>query len=209
MDKAAVVILAAGYSQRFTRPKALLLFDRTRTFLEKILNEYLKFGCSQIALTLNEWTMQAMDEKLIERIGEVAKIIVNQNPDYGRFYSLQLGCKEISDNDFCFMQNVDNPFVNRNLLDQLYNERSRAGYTAPVFEGKGGHPILLSNSVVNAIAIEKNLETNTKDFLQKFEKVESPAPDGFVLVNINTPQDYEKFLGKSCEAHIRGNIIHL
>lgn len=209
MEKVAAVILAAGYSQRLTRPKALLLFDRTRTFLEKIVYEYLKFGCNEIVVTLNEQTIQAMDENLFERIGEVAKIIVNKHPDYGRFYSLQLGCKEVSEYDFCFMQNIDNPFVNQNVLQLLFNERSRSGYAAPVYEGKGGHPVLLSNPIVKAALEEKNLETNIKDFIGLFERIECEAPDGFVLVNINTPQDYEKFLGKSCEAHIRGNIIHL
>jgi len=209
MEKVSAIILAAGFSSRFTQPKALLAFDRERTFLEKILYEYLKFGCVEIAVTLNEWTIKAMDEKLTERIGEVAKIIINKNPDLGRFYSLKLACSEVTAADLCFMQNVDNPFVKQDVLERLYDKKSRDGYVIPVYEGKGGHPVLLAHNVLTAIREEKNLKTNIKEFLQRFNRTECPMPDNFVLVNINSPQDYETFLGKSCEAHIRGNIIHL
>lgn len=208
MEKVGAIVLAAGDSSRFGSPKPLLLYDREKTFIEKIIIEYLKFGCHDVVVVLNKATCDIMEESRLERIGAVARIVINKNPEYGRFYSLHLGCKEISNSDFCFMQNVDNPFVDSKLLELIYNDRS-AGYTVPHYKGKGGHPVLFSALVVDVIKKESNYELNIKEFLQRFKKKTIDIDNEIVLTNINTPEDYKKYLDKSCEEHIRRNIIHL
>lgn len=209
MEQIGVIILAAGNSERFNYPKALLAYDREKTFLEKIILEYVKFSCNEIIVVLNENTIKAMEESMLERIKDNVRIITNKHPDYGRFYSLQLGANAISEPDFCFMQNVDNPFVDKTILEPIFSERLPDGYTVPFCKNKGGHPVLLSRMILNEIKKEKNIESNIKEYLTQFKKKSVDTDNEIVLVNINTPEDYKKFLKKDCEEHLRRNIIHL
>jgi len=132
----AAVILAADASSRMQSPKALLLFSPGITFIEKIVSEYANLGCTAIAVVVNENTASTVKQLL--SLHEKVSVIVNDRPEFERFYSLKLGLENVREADFCFFQNVDNPFIDSMTLDLLFKERSDDAFIVPVCKGKGG-----------------------------------------------------------------------
>ena len=181
----AAIILAAGRSRRMGFPKYALAWDAHTTFLEKIIHEYHDFGCDEIILVMNP------EAKLIKKMP--VHLVINSQLDYGRFYSLKLALKQISNPGFCFLQNVDNPFVHKGILEKIYESRDQEGYVSPRFQSRGGHPILFGEKICKHI---KNLERNDcilHDVLQNFHKIPVAMDDDIVLRNINTPELYREY----------------
>ena len=183
----SVVILAAGNSSRMGSPKAFLEWNQGKTFLEKIVEVYLKFGCKEVIVVLNEETNQIFFEKNLA-ISSQIKIAVNKHVDYGRLYSIQCGITQL-ENSYCFIQNIDNPFVEVDLLNELYNLKEENSFVLPVFNGKGGHPVLLSQEIIDFIKKADIKIEKLNEILRLFKRVELPWDNENILNNINTPED--------------------
>ena len=190
----SVVILAAGNSTRMGSPKAFLEWNKEKSFLEKIAEEYLNFGCNEVIVVLNEETNQIFLEKNLP-VSKKIKVVINKHIDYGRLYSVQCGISEVT-NSFCFIQNIDNPFVEADLLNELYNLKNENGFVLPVFKGKGGHPVLIGKTIIDFI---KNADTKIEklnEILRLFKRVEIPWENENVLVNFNTKEELIRFLSQ-------------
>ncbi|CRH73827.1 molybdenum hydroxylase accessory protein%2C YgfJ family [Chlamydia trachomatis] len=61
----------------------------------------------------------------------------------------------------------------------------------PSFDYKGGHPIKLS-SVVKQKILETNPEGNLRVVLGGYEKQYMNVDDAGVLMDVDTPEDYQK-----------------
>src|ERR1035441_6620686 len=179
------IILSGGKSERMNYPKAFLEIDGV-TFLQKLANTYNK-EVSEIVVVLNQELSESKWKKKIEAIDKTCKIVLNHHSDKGKFYSLQLGAKNIS-SDYCFIQNVDNPFVNPSLLNELIQNKNLNGITIPVSNRKSGHPILVSKNVLEKISITEDTNIHLKDFYAAFSKKFVEVEDESVLMNINTPE---------------------
>lgn len=146
----SLVILAAGFSSRMGKPKWMLELNNGKTFLENLLIQFSSFGCKEIVIVLNEKGIELIHETHLKEKYPL-KISLNKHPDKERFYSIQCGLKQISQSNFVFIQNGDNPFANLELLKLLYENRNEADYVKPVFENRGGHPILISKKIIDKI----------------------------------------------------------
>lgn len=183
----AVVILAAGHSERMEKPKHSLRFSEDKSFLEHIVNVYQKYSVSSIILVVNEFyknTVLDLDAPL--------KTVINLNPEFGRFHSIQLGLAKTA-NASVFIQNVDNPFVNPGLLMGLQDSLNDHDFVVPVFEGRGGHPILLSQQTAEAVVKDYNTENRFNEILKSFNRKDFLVYDPYVTVNINTVEDYKQY----------------
>lgn len=188
-EKFSAVILAAGSSGRMGHDKALLPFDPQRCFARKLADEFFAFGCNRVVMVTNSDVIEKVKAGNYH-LGDI-DIILNPNPDLGRFHSLYLALQAI-DVQYVFMTNADNPFANTATLGQLWQHALQADYVCPAYQGKGGHPILISPRIVSAVKAETNLESNLKDYLNRFSKLYVPVSDELILVNFNTPEDYWK-----------------
>ncbi len=188
----AVVILAAGRASRMKSQKFALKYDADNTFVEKIIQDYFAFGCNEIILVLNNNGTDFLKREKIQLIGKV-KVVVNKFVEYERFYSIKMGLSHLSTPIPTFIHNVDNPFVNAEVLNLLVQQKNDEGYTVPTFEHRGGHPILLSTKVINAILVEKKNDLNFREILSRFSKKRIEVSDRKVLTNINTQEDYLAF----------------
>lgn len=123
-------------------------------------------------------------------------MVLNHHSEKERFYSIQCGLKALEDSDFVFIHNVDSPFADLELLAQLYEKRKQADYVKPVFENRGGHPILISNKIVEKVLQIESSQMTFKTFLNEFvcEKVESD--NDHIFTNINSESDYLRLLQK-------------
>lgn len=213
--KPAVVILAAGKSIRMRKPKPFLLFDQKSTFLEKVINVYKDFGINKIILVVND----EVNQELMRKYPEVIKmciIVINLNLDLGRFYSIKLGLDQVHKNEPVFIQDVDNPFISIEILEELLFqartlETDDGGeartpalpsgrletdweYFVPQYQGKGGHPVLLASKVIKGIKECQFNDLNFKEYLKIYKMCIVEVSDPNVLVNLNSPEEYiQKF----------------
>lgn len=183
------IILSGGRSARMGCQKADLRFSDTESFLLHLTRVYQMAGIRKITIVANPGI------KLIFQKEELCDItwINNPFPEYGRGYSLQLGLAQNRSTDFCFVQNIDNPFTTIELIRQLTKTNATADYAVPVFNGKGGHPILLSSKVMAFLLNIRNDDFKLNEVLKQFKRAEVTTEEEQVLVNINTPDDYTKF----------------
>ena len=183
----SALILAAGKSQRMGKDKASLLLSNGETFAGHLFTQYTRLGCRPLLMVVNNST----DLSRIDP-GKV-KYIVNQNLEKGRSWSIMLGLKQIPAGHACFIQNVDNPVSDTALLRQMCDALSPEKYIVPAFGGKGGHPVLLGSRVVEELC-KKDIIINLREELEKYPRVEIPARDGTIHLNINTPEDFAMFI---------------
>ena len=185
------IILSSGLSQRMGQPKALLKWDESTTFIEKIINEFVKAGSTKIVCMINEIIELSCKELSVPSNVE---FVVNHHPDWGRFYSILTGVNTLKKNNYCFIHNVDNPFVRSEIIDKLWSHRKPGHWCSPSYNGKGGHPVLLSKEITNKISTTSNLDLTLRDILTQFPKIQVSTTDNNILRNINTPEDYNKWI---------------
>lgn len=193
MKPCGAVIMAAGRSRRMKNQKSALAFDEKSTFLFRILSQYHDFGCHPLIVVVNHQTEELLPG-LLEGFSHEVTVAVNPVPEKGRFLSLQQGLKRLTSQQASFVHNVDNPFVSHELLAQMRRQAPDQGFVAPVYQSQGGHPLLLMPDVIEAILAHQQGETRLDHFLKAFAKKQVPSRDPGILVNLNTPEDYQRFL---------------
>ncbi len=192
MQKPSALILAAGYSSRIKQEKFTLMFDEKTTFLERIVEQYKLFGCNRIVVVLNSIGVALFNEKYSHLKNDVC-VVENVYPERGRPYSVSLGLKHVPANDMVFIQNIDNPFVTVDLLEMLFENSDGVDYVSPQYDGKGGHPVLLSQNVSRAIIELQNENFILRDLLKKYDNKTVKANDHRILANVNTKKDYDYY----------------
>ncbi len=188
----AAVILAAGSSTRMGQPKLSLAYNQEHTFLERCVEGYLGFGCKSVVIVAQRTSLAWIQEKSRQWPASVS-IAVNDNPEKGRFHSVQLGLRKIPAKTPVFLHNVDNPFVSPETLEALVRHIDEADYVRPVFQNQMGHPVLVSPRVTEALAKESSAQSSVRSFLGAFRHLNVPVDRSEVLVNINTPEDYRRY----------------
>lgn len=188
----SAIILAAGKSSRMGLPKLALRYNETKIFIEQIVNEYESFGCEEILIVVNGTGNSFLTENKIQFSGNV-KIVINNHPEWHRFYSLKTGAKSMSEVLPVFVHNVDNPFVNHEVLNELLRNTDKVDYISPEFDGKGGHPILLSEKIIKDVIATVENQIHFKEYLNKYPKKKVQVDDEKILVNINTLEEYKKY----------------
>lgn len=183
----SAVIPAAGTSQRMGIAKATLKTDFHLTFAGHLVDSFIAYGCKPVVMVVNE-----MFDPAACQTGD-AVIVLNRRLDKGRSWSVLLGLKRVPEHHACFIQNVDNPFVNPALLDKLAGSVTVNSYVIPLCNGQGGHPILLGSEVVDHLRELEDL-TDFRQALKGFAGFKVPFDDERILLNINTPADYRAYL---------------
>ncbi|MHC1704696.1 MAG: NTP transferase domain-containing protein [Tenuifilaceae bacterium] len=189
--KYSAIILSAGKSTRMGVPKFSLKFNSSTTFLENLINEYKSFGCEQIVVVLNQEGATILD-KLNLNIPLEVKVVINQHPEWERFYSLKLGAKGLKNITPTFVSNIDNPFVDSDIFQALALSIRNADYIHPSINGKGGHPILLSEKIISDLTTESKDENHLKEFLGRYSKLSVEVDDDKIFLNINTDEEYRR-----------------
>jgi len=188
------LLLTAGFSKRMGKPKALLI-QEDLPFAIVILQK-MQVVCEGIVVVIGH-SGDIIQEKLKKYIEENLKLkskvrfVANKNYSEGMTTSLQCGLRELINSEWVLYHFVDQPklelaFYN-NLTKQITN-----GYNwiQPTFEGIGGHPVLIHNSVFKLIldllpnSSLRDLK-NHPDIRKKFW----PCDYSEILYDIDTPSD--------------------
>ena len=193
----SAIVLAGGNSERMNYPKPFLTIGG-KTFLERICKTYFDSGIKNIYLVINKKFLSDNWNIYYKPINTFVSIIENAQQNLGRDYSIKLGAEKVKDAEYCFIQNIDNPFVSKEIISQLWKNKIAGGYTSPEFQGQNGHPILISNKIIRNILSAEN--ENLRDVLNKYERKSIDVDNERILCNINTNIDYEKYI-MSYELH--------
>jgi len=190
MNDCTTIILAAGKSSRMGQPKFKLLMPDGVSFLDHIVRQYLDVGCEQIILVVNAEDSRFLTNGTGSKLDY--RIVINEHPEKGRVFSLQKGINTTEGKGFFFIQNIDNPFASPNLLNLLYENRQKADLIKPVYNGKGGHPVLISEKIARELLQLDDRTISLRDFLAPYPTFRLETDDENILVNINTREDLEK-----------------
>jgi molybdenum cofactor cytidylyltransferase len=185
------IILSAGSSARMGTHKALLKFDSERTFLQKITETYSLAGIEQVIVVVHSELYKLIKKSDIT-LSEKVLLVINDKPELGRFYSLQTGIKHLKTGNYCFFQNIDNPFISEAWLNELIIHKGEADVIMPVFEERKGHPVLINPKVVQEIASTIDYDVRIDAFLKQFAEKRVEIQDRRIPLNINSKEDYLK-----------------
>jgi molybdenum cofactor cytidylyltransferase len=187
----SAIILAGGNSSRMNYPKPWLKLNHNHTFLSAIISAFKQFGIDDIVVVLNDkFTTNQWTKELLE-VREHSTVIPNLHPEKGRLYSLHLGLNKTINNTV-FIHNVDNPFVEKEVLQQLSCNIETKGITIPSYQDKGGHPVIINQKVKNEIINNYQHYETLKDIFIGFSKKYIEVNNNSILKNINTPQELEE-----------------
>jgi len=129
------------------------------------------------------------------------RFLINKNPEYGQFSSIKTAVSFLSEADTpgFFVTPVDVPPPSENVFKSMLQE-GRANVTAviPCFQGKGGHPVLLSSDFIDIILktpldspyarLDRQIRAQPKKSIVKIS-----VNDHSVITNLNTPEEFKNY----------------
>ncbi len=185
----AVVILAAGRSTRAGTPKALRPF-RGSPWVVHVAHTWRELGAGEIFITWNP------DVSVPAELETTAQIVPNHEIDLGPLHSLQLALKAAvcTGDETIAMTPIDvpppRPFVLARLFDQWANYEA----VHPEVAGKGGHPLLMRNSMIGSILELDPLTERLDHFLKRSRVLRVPFDDGALTLNLNDEAAWNAWL---------------
>lgn len=188
----AATILSAGTSSRMGYPKALLEY-RGRTFLQSILDAIEAAGIQRRIVVLGPNA-----DKILEK-HDLRDVIVAYTKQFeaGPIGSIRAAIHEILSHpvDGLLVWPVDMPHVTIATVETLVDgfRGSAAPIAVPVFQGKGGHPVIFGREVFDEL-----LEASDSDGARAVVRadrgrvVRVPVSDSAVVEDLNTPSEYQR-----------------
>ncbi len=174
-------------------PKMLLPFGR-RTVLQTVLDTVQECGVEQITLVLG-WHQEAIRASLDTFAG---RIVLNPHPDEGMLSSVQCALRaETAPCDAYLLVLGDQPQIRKEAILSLrdaFVQGTKSLYL-PVFEGKRGHPLLLSaqhRDAILALPVSGGLNNWIRQRPQEVQEVPLSLPE--VLEDVDTPEEYRNAL---------------
>ena len=184
------VILAGGASTRMGRPKALLRLEG-QSFVARLVGLFLRAGCREVVV------VGGAHGALIEA-AVPAGALYTYAEDWARGMraSLRAGVAALqalhpeAPADV-LLTHVDRPLVLPETL-QVLMDAPRGRPISPVFEGRGGHPVVLPKGLLPRLL--KPDDQPLRDLLLNPRQVVVQDPG--VLLNVNTPEAYARLLAQ-------------
>lgn len=181
-------------------PKPLLRWGES-TILHSILRTLSRAGLSESAAVVVGAHADRVAREA-ERWG--ALCLLNERHALGRFTSVQTaaswalqGRSAGGGRGSLILWPVDCPGVKVHTIHTLISLAPRFpdSNLVPTFHGRRGHPIVLCQPSLETI-VASAPDSNLRDILQdgRAARLEVAVDDPGILVNLNTPDDYESFL---------------
>jgi len=197
MQKIGAVILAAGESSRFGRPKQLVQFHG-KSLVRRVVNAAKDANCSAIVVVLGSKREQ------IERELKETDAIVAENQDWRRGIgsSIRVGVEsalnQAPDIEAIVLLTCDQPFVKTDTIERLIamREKTKKAIVASSYSETLGVPALFDRSCFQELLTLPDDSGAKSIILSNHERVaELPFPEG--KIDIDTAADYEKLTVQS------------
>jgi molybdenum cofactor cytidylyltransferase len=193
------LILAAGYSSRMGRSKALLPFGE-QTVVARVVGNFRLAAIDRIAVVTGHQAEQL--EALLGDLGVGA--IANPDYDQGMYSSVQAGVAALpAEVDACFLLPVDIPLVRPATIAALaaHFDAHHAPLTYPRFGGRRGHPPLIARSLFAEILAGQG-DGGLRALLQTHQAADVDVLDEGVVLDMDTPEDYAQLAKLALRRHL-------
>ncbi len=190
------ILLAAGRSRRMGHLKQILSWGPPGDSKPLVAAAFdnVKPVCDRMIVVVGH-----QSDKVLNALVPRCFVSVTGHPDRAMFESLRAGLSKVQEMDASadiVIQPGDHPFVSPEVLEHLLEEAGRHPNRAvmPQYQGKGGHPVLVPSSLLEPLLQWEGGEglrgywRSNPDVCCRVE-VEDP----FVIQDLDTPEDYEKF----------------
>jgi molybdenum cofactor cytidylyltransferase len=187
--KAVAIILAAGEARRMAHPKALIEHEGGRSFLQSLASTFGKAGCAVLGVI-------GKDGEAVREQHPSMALVESVSWQQGPMASIKAGLAAALEEgaDVMLLQPVDMPSVRSTTLKALLKAMGDSDEgLRPEFDNAPGFPVVLSRAAAERLldADAKTLDAALHDI--KLRRV--PVKDPGVVVNINTPETYERLFG--------------
>lgn len=218
MKDLALILLAAGSSSRMRGSHKLLLPLKNEPIVTKTLGTYESIPFVQKIIVLgNQGDLVAGTIKRLAKDAGSLQFVRNDDFDSGMRGSLQSGIQALRPEVGGVMIALgDQPFIEAETLMKLVDAYAQASKEtnpgsprlfAPISDGKRGNPVIVARSLFEEILNERSDETadqGARFLFQKYpeavELVEVGTPA--IHMDIDTPEDYQKFQLRATELHL-------
>jgi CTP:molybdopterin cytidylyltransferase MocA len=186
------IVLAAGRSSRFGRPKALAAIGGT-TFITQILRTLADAGVSEIVVVTRP--ADAAMEQEVAASGHVARIVVNPEPSRGQLSSLLAGLDAIDrpENGGAIVLLVDMPLVSASAIRRVIAaaQSSSAPIVRAVHAGRHGHPVVFKRETFEALR-RADPAVGAKAVVHAMQVEDVEIAERGVVEDVDTPEDYRR-----------------
>ncbi len=187
--KAVAIILAAGEARRMAYPKALIEHEGGRSFLQSLASTFGKAGCEVLGVI-------GKDGEAVAEQHPTLHLIESPQWQDGPMASIHAGLQAALEEgaDVVLLHPVDMPAVRASTLKSLLKAMgdSQEGLR-PEFEGVPGYPVVLASEAARRMMENGAMQLDAA--LQGLKLRRVSVKDPGVLVNINTPETYERLFG--------------
>ncbi|MGZ3457759.1 MAG: nucleotidyltransferase family protein [Archangium sp.] len=191
--KAVAIILAAGEARRMGYPKALIEHEGGRSFLQSLASTFGKAGCSVIGVI-------GKDAEAVRDQHPAVHLVENERWQDSQLGSVKAGLEAAFEDgaDVVLLQPVDMPALRATTLKSLLKAMNDSVEgIRPEFEGAPGYPIILSRAAAEQMRERSSGEAQLEGALKGLQVRRIPVKDPGVVVNINTPETYERLFGSA------------
>lgn len=188
------IVLAGGHSERMGRPKALLRAG-PETFLDRAVHTLQAGGCDAVVVVLDrrDPDVAALRERL-EAHSAWAEAGGDEQID-----SLRLGIRALPRPcEAVVVLPVDHPLVKPGTVRSLIEtyRANQAPVVRAVHQGRHGHPVLFGAAMFDEL-LQRDLPDGARGVVRGHarDRVDVEVEDAGVLVDVDTPEDYERHFG--------------
>ncbi len=191
---ATAVILAAGESTKLPVPKAMLEYEKGKSFLRSIAASFRKAGCDVVAVVGyrgDEVRSQNPDVRLLENVDWKS----------GQLGSARMGIQAALDDgaEAIILHPVDMPTFRASTVKSLLGKLDGAEAILPEFEGVTGRPVVLSRSAAEKV-LKMDSSGTLESALPRLAVKKMATKDPGVMVNINSAEVYQRIFGMEPKA---------
>ena len=190
-EKAAAILLAAGESSRFGEPKQLLDWHG-EPMVRAVARTAVQAGLHQVIVVTGSHAAE-VDSALA---GLPVQIVHNDDWEAGQGSSVRTGVSHLGDGigSVTFLL-TDQPLVSETILRSLVEQHALmlAPIIAPQVGGQRGNPVLFDRTTFKDLSALRG-DMGGRALFSKFPVTWLPWHDHSLLMDVDTPEDYEKLL---------------
>jgi molybdenum cofactor cytidylyltransferase len=188
------ILLAAGESSRMQGAFKPLLKWGKRTVIGECVHQLRNSQLADIFVVLGH-----REAEIRPRLaGTGVQFAINKDYRQGMLTSIKTGLAMLSPNsDGFLLALVDQPMIDSGLINRLIAafEKGDKGIVVPVYDGKWGHPVIVSTTYVEEILqIDDASPEGMRGFILKHRSdvLEIPVQTSAILEDIDLPEDYAR-----------------
>ncbi|MBF4694059.1 DVU_1551 family NTP transferase [Fusibacter ferrireducens] len=193
VEKISALILAAGQSSRMGALKPKLEIEHKAAILW-VIEAFQKAGVKDIRVIVGYHSNEVRQILVHKHV----QIVENMAPERGMFSSVKVGVASLESNvEGFFLIPADIPMIRHQTIEKILkaHKANPDKIIFPSFLGQRGHPPFIHRNCFKTI-LESDENMNLRRVLDIFKAnwIELPCADNGILMDMDTPADYEKIL---------------